>query len=260
MRDRHKTITPHKPETPCIFNSKNTGSFHLQWASRAPGLCLRPAAHARGWFRVRAHTGLLFSRAGRKPAPAPSTPAVGKSRTVSISSPRLARTRGCAGQVALRVSFLPVSRTHARLRRASRAPCLFLPRVSHARAAAPGKSRTVSLSSPCLARTRLVPGAGPHRASVFPGGEKAHLLFPAAGRKPAVRKPVPNFHEYVKRGATRSPTHRNARKAELCSLAFQTFPLSAGGLRPEGPLSRPAARKRRRAASGRRRPPSHRNA
>ena len=56
------------------------------------------------------------------------------------------------------------------------------------------------------------------------------------------------------------PTHRNARKAELCSLAFRAFPLSAGGLRPEGPLSRPAARKRGRLAKGHRRPPSHRNA
>ena len=39
----------------------------LRRASRAPCLCLYPASHARGCFRVRAHAGLLFSRAGRKP-------------------------------------------------------------------------------------------------------------------------------------------------------------------------------------------------
>ena len=120
---------------------------HLRWASRAPCLFLPRVSHARGWFRVRAHTGLLFSRAGRKPTSCSLRP--GKS---------------------------------PRLRRASRA-------------AAPGKSRSVSLSSPCLARTRLVPGACPHRASVFPGGQESCLLFPAVGRKPAGQKPAPNFHK-----------------------------------------------------------------
>ena len=46
------------------------------------------------------HAGLLFSRAGKKPAPAAGTPAVGNSR-------------GCAGQVAHRVFFFPASRTPA---------------------------------------------------------------------------------------------------------------------------------------------------
>ena len=93
-------------------------------------------------------------------------------------------------------------------------------------------------------------------ASCFPG--QAGSLAPVpCGQE---QKPAPNFHEYVKRGVKRSPTHRNARKAELCSLAFRAFPLSAGGLRPKGPLSRPAARERGRSATGHRRPPSHRNA
>src|SRR5699024_447229 len=81
---------------------------HLRWARRAPCLCLLGVSHARGSFRVQAHARLLFSRAGRKPAPAAS-----KTRTVSFSSPRLARTRTCGGQVAHRVFFFSASRTHA---------------------------------------------------------------------------------------------------------------------------------------------------
>ena len=88
-------------------------------------------------------------------------PAAGKSRTGFVPAPSRARTRLVPG---------------ARLRRAH------LRWAS--RAAAPSKSRTVSFSSPRLARTRLVPGVGPHRASVFPGREKAWFLFPAAGQKP----------------------------------------------------------------------------
>ena len=111
----------------------------------------------------------------------------------------------------------------------SGSPCHFPPR-----AAAPGKSRTGFVLSPSLARPRLFPGARPRTASVFPNKQGSRLLFSAAGRKPAGRKPAPNFHEYAKRGAKRTPTHRNARKAELCSLAFRAFPLPAGGLRPKG--------------------------
>ena len=40
---------------------------HLRWAIHAPCFCLRQASHARGFFRVQAHAGLLFSRAGQKP-------------------------------------------------------------------------------------------------------------------------------------------------------------------------------------------------
>ena len=44
---------------------------HLRWAIRAPGLCLRPVSHARGWFRGQAHAELLFSRAGKSLASVP---------------------------------------------------------------------------------------------------------------------------------------------------------------------------------------------
>ena len=235
-----------------------------------------------------------------EPAAAPSTPAVSKSRPVFVSFPCLARPRlfpgvwpahgscTCGGQV-------------ARLRRASHAPCLFLPRVSHARAPAAGKSRSGFVSLPNRARTRFFPGACSRTAPVFPGGEKARacgghtcggqvarlrrasrapclflprvshargffrvwahagLLFPQAGRNPTSCSLRPGGNPPGKSPGA-SPTHRNARKAELCSLAFRAFPLSAGGLRPEGPLSRPAARGRGRSAKGHRRPPSHRNA
>ena len=135
---------------------------------------------------------------------------------LSFSSPCLARPRGCAGQFAHTCGEQVAHRV------------FFFP-----------ASRTHAVVSGC----RLMPGF------CFPGQGKTWLLFPAPGRKPAGQKPAPNIHEYVKRGATRSPTHRNARKAELCSLAFRAFPMPAGGLRPKGPRkpasSAPAAGKSR---------------
>ena len=154
----------------------------LRWASRAPGLCLHQAAHARGWFRARgcaghtcggqvarlrrasrapclflphvsharvwfrvwAHTGLLFSRAGRKPGFCSLRP--GKSPHLRWAS----RAPGL---------FFPASRTHARLRQASRA-------------AAPGKSRTGFVPAPSRARTRLFPSACPRTAPVSRAGKK----------------------------------------------------------------------------------------
>ena len=41
-----------------------------------------------------------------------------------------------------------------------------------------------------------------------------------------------------------SPTHRNARKAELCSLAFRAFPMPAGDLRPERPRKPASSQKK----------------
>ena len=52
-------------------------------------------------------------------------------------------------------------------------PRLFLRRASHARAAAVSKTRTLSFSSPFLARTRFFPGVCPRRTSVFPSRQKA---------------------------------------------------------------------------------------
>ena len=149
-------------------------------------------------------------------------------RRADCAGSLVTRAAAC-GAAAARKAVHPVISLPARLRRASRAPCLCFRPVSHARAPAAStlavsKSRAVSLSSPCLARTRLFSSARPRTASVFPNKQGSRLLFSAAGRKPAGRKPAPNFHEYAKRGAKRTPTHRNARKAELCSLAFRAFP------------------------------------
>ncbi len=94
-----------------------------------------------------------------------------------------------------------------RLRRARRAPCLFLPRVSHAR----GSFRVG-------ARARLL---------FSRAGKKLSFCSLRPGRKPAGQKPALNFREYVKRGAKRSPTHRNARKAELCSFDFSGVSLAS---------------------------------
>ena len=61
----------------------------------------------------------------------------------------------------------------------SGAPCWFLGPASHLRwairAAAPSKSRTVSFSFPCLARTRFVPGACPRL-------RRAHLRWAIRAR------------------------------------------------------------------------------
>ena len=92
-------------------------------------------------------------------------------------------------------------------------------------------------------------GRRPALSFCFPGQGKCLVSVPC-GMEETRRAKAP----------ARPLTHRNARKAELCSLAFRAFPLSAGGLRPKGPLSRPAARKRGRSAKGCRRPPLHRNA
>ena len=109
------------------------------------------------------------------------------------------------------VFFFAASRTHAVVSGCGLTPGFCFPGQAESphlrraiRAAAPGNSRTLFFSSPRLARTRLFPGAGPRMAPVFPGRQKAHLLFPAAGRKPAGQKPAPNFHKYAKRGDKRS--------------------------------------------------------
>ena len=128
-----------------IFHSplKDLNALHnpparLRRAIRAPCLCLRPASHARGCFGVGTLAELLFSRAGRKPAPAASNsrtrrPGAGLSATagsspallpvmrrlpakrfaLSASSPRLARPRTCGGQVAHPVFFFSAPRTPA---------------------------------------------------------------------------------------------------------------------------------------------------
>ena len=104
------------------------------------------------------------------------------------------------------------------------------PRLRRAiRAAAPSKSRTVSISSPRLARTRLVPGAS--------------YTYIYSGRG-EILPPVPCGREETRRA--KAPAHpqrtETPRKAELCSFGFSGVSLSAGGLRPNGRLSRPAAR------------------
>ena len=80
--------------------------------------CLCPAAHARGCFRVRTRTRLLLAGALRKPfcivlmiprlCRASRAAAPGNSRTPAVS-----KSRACGEQVAHRVFFFPVSRTHA---------------------------------------------------------------------------------------------------------------------------------------------------
>ena len=123
-----------------IFHSplKDLNALHnpparLRRAIRAPCLCLRPASHARGCFGVGTLAELLFSRAGRKPAPAASNsrtrrPGAGLSATAG-SSPALlpvmrrlpakrfalsaSSPRTCGGQFTHRVFACAKPRTHA---------------------------------------------------------------------------------------------------------------------------------------------------
>ena len=78
------------------------------------------------------------------------------------------KSRACGEQVAHRVFFFPVSRTHAVVSGCAPSPGFCWPGL----APAVGKTRTVSFSSPCLARTRLFPGVHPRPASV---GRGSHL-------------------------------------------------------------------------------------
>ena len=147
----------------------------------------------------------------------------------------------------------------ARLRRASRAPGLFLCPTAHARGffqvwalrrapVFPGRKKPDPCSlwpggNPRLRRASRAPclclHSTAHARSCFRVCARAELLFSQAGRKP---RRIPH-------------AQKRPKSWSFAPLAFWAFPLSAGGLRPEGPLSRPAARKRGRSAKGRRRSP-----
>ena len=132
-------------------------------------------------------------------------------RRADCAGSLVTRDAAC-GAAAARKAVHPVISLPARLRRASRAPCLCFRPVSHAR-------------------------------DCFQVRARARLLFSQTSRDPVSCS--------LRRGGNppgespgASPTHRNARKAELCSLAFRAFPLSAGGLRPERPR-KPASSERK---------------
>ena len=197
----------------------------------------------------------------------------------SQKTPAVGNSRGCAGQVAHRAFFFPASRTPAHLRRASRAPCLCLhlsrarprlvpcacptpgfcfprqgksPRLRRAhlrwaiRAPAPGKSRTVSFSSPRLARPRACGGqfahlvcsfAQPRTHAVFSRcGPFAGLLFSRAGKK--LRR-IPN-------------AQKRPKSWSFAPWLFGRFLYLPAVCGPKGRLSRPAAREKGRSAAGRR--------
>ena len=222
-----------------IFHSplKDLNALHnpparLRRANRAPGLFLCPTAHARGCFGVGTLAELLFSRAGRKPAAAPGTPAVGNSRTrrpgaglsatagsspallpvmrrlpakrfaLSASSPRLARPRTCGGQVAHPVFFFSASRTHA-----------------------VGSGCAPALSS-CFPRQRKAP-AHPPRTETLEKLSSAPWLFkrfPASRRFAAERprKPASSAEE-GKNGRRAQEWGSKGRSpfANLCLLSFR---------------------------------------
>ena len=162
---------------------------------------------------------------------------------LSISS-----LRTCGGQVAHRVSFFPVSRTHAagsgcaptpgscfpgqgespRLRRASRAPCLCLRPAPHARAPAVGNSRTV-----------FVAAFGPRTPAVLSGCKPTlSFYFPGRGESPP---PVPCGGEKTRRAKAPARPQRTETLEKLSSAPwlFKRFPCQPAvcGRRPRKPAS-----------------------
>ena len=141
----------------------------------------------------------------------------------------------------------------------------------------PAKRCTLSFSSPRLARTRLISGARPRTAPVFPDRGKAPARPPRTetpeklsfapwlfgrfpcqpaicGLKGRVSRPAARKRGEISERVQASPfAQKRSKKLSSAPWLFRAFPLPAGGLRPEGPLSRPAARKRKgRLAAGRR--------
>ena len=162
--------------------------------------------------------------------PAVSTPAVSKSRTAFFSSPRLARTRGCAGHTC--------GEQVARLRRARRAPCFFLPRVSHARGWFRVRAHAWLLFSP----GREKAPAHPQRTETLEKLSFAPWLFkrfpylPAVcGPKGRVSRPAARKRgEISDKGAGVLLRTETPEKLELCSLAFRAFPCQPAVCGPKG--------------------------
>ena len=101
------------------------------------------------------------------------------------TTPAVGKTRGCAEQVAHRVRFLSVSRTPAAVVFSEPSPGFCVPgRAKAFRAAAVGKTRTVFVSSPCLARPRLSCFRSLRPASVFQAGQKLFARLRWASRAP----------------------------------------------------------------------------
>ena len=122
------------------------------------------------------------------------------SRRRAVCAGRLVTRDAACGAAAARKAVHPVISLPARLRRASRAPGLCLCPASHARG--------------------LFPGARPRRAPVFPGREKAWLLFPEVGRN-AGQKPALNFHFEKNNVGPNVPARTETpEKLELCSFGF----------------------------------------
>ena len=114
------------------------------------------------------------------------------------------------------------------------------------------KSRTGFVSFPCLARTRLISGARPRRASVFPNKQEARLLFPAPGRNPPGESPRQTSMNTQNVGPNVPPRTETPEKLSSAPWLFGRFPCQPAVCGLKGRLSRPAARKKERTAAGRR--------
>ena len=180
--------------------------------------------------------------------PAVSTPAVSKSRTAFFSSPRLARTRGCAGHTC--------GEQVARLRRARRAPCFFLPRVSHAR----GWFRVRAHAWLLFSRAGRKPAAHPQRTETLEKLSFAPWLFkrfpylPAVcGPKGRVSRPAARKRgEISERAQASSFAQKRPKSWSSAPWLFGRFPYLPAVCGPKGRVSRPAARGKGRSAAGRR--------
>ena len=151
------------------------------------------------------------------------------SRRRAVCAGRLVTRAAAHSASAARKSVRPVclfaqSRAPAHLRWAIRAPCLWLCPAPHARAAAPGKSRTV-----------FVAAFGPRTHAV--GSEWRPTLsfyFPEQTESPP---PVPCGREETRRAKApaRPPRTETLEKAELCSFGFfERFPYLPAVCGPKG--------------------------
>ena len=188
----------------------------------------------------------LPSQGSKRPSQPACAAAPGNSRTVFVPSPSLARTRLFRGGNPRRASVFPGREkaracgeqfAHAPSRRRAVCNGRLVTRVAACNASAACKavcpvcffpaSRTPAhlrwaSRAPCLFLLRAA-----HARSWFRVRARAELLFFQAEKSPGA-----------------SPTHRNARKAELCSFGFSGVSPASRRFAAEGPLKPASSQKK----------------
>ena len=161
------------------------------------------------------------------------------SRRRAICAESLVTRDAACGATAARKAVHPVISLPARLRRASRAPCLCFRPVSHARDCFQVRARARLLFS----QTSRDPVSCSLRRGGNPPGEN-------------LRQTSMNTQNV---GPNVPPRTETPEKLSFAPWLFGRFPCQPAVCGLKAALSRPAARERGRSTKGHRRPPSHRN-